>query len=68
MPHLDHTPQRLLDVCPLPARPIPQQSRRGWGTILGFTMSFLFILGLTLAGLGLPSPLDPVLIQTSNHR
>jgi hypothetical protein len=65
--HFNH-PHRLLDVAPLPSQsPRNQHARRGWGTILGFAVTFAFILGLTLSGVGLPSPVTP-LIQTLDQR
>jgi hypothetical protein len=42
-------------------------TRRGWGAILGFTMSFL-LMGLALVDLRPPAPLNPVLTKTSNQR
>jgi hypothetical protein len=70
MSHQDHSnhPHRLLDVAPLPSRSQhPHRARRGWGTILSFAITFAFILGLTLSGLGLPTPVNP-LTQTSDQR
>jgi hypothetical protein len=58
MSHQDHFPQHLLDVAPLPARPLRNQPRRGWGTIFGFAISFLVILGVTVAGVGLPTEIS----------
>ena len=68
MSHHDHFPQHLLDVAPLPARPLHNQPRRGWGTILGFVISFLVILGVTMAGVGLPTPLNLPPAQPSDQR
>ena len=68
MIHQDHSyRERLVDLRPLPARPLHNQARRGWGTILGFAVTFAFILGVTLSGLGLPNPVAR-LIQTSDQR
>jgi hypothetical protein len=71
MSHQNHPnhPHRLLDVAPLPSRSSPHhhRARRGWGTILSFAVTFAFILGLTLSGLGLPTPVNP-LTQTSDQR
>jgi hypothetical protein len=68
--HQNHFKYRhqLLDVAPLPSRsPHRPHARRGWGTIISFAVTFAFILGLTLSGLGLPSPVAP-LTQTSDQR
>ena len=68
MSHQDHFPQQLLHVAPLSARPQGNQPRCGWGTILGFAISFLVILGVTMAGVGLPTPLNLPPAQPSNQR
>jgi hypothetical protein len=68
MSHQDHFPQHLLDVAPLPARPLRNQPRRGWGTIFGFAISFLVILVVTMAGVGLPTPIKLPPAQPSDQR
>jgi hypothetical protein len=43
-------------------------SRRGWGTILAFVVTFILILAATLAGLGeLPTPANAP-AETSGQR
>jgi hypothetical protein len=67
MSHLHYSshPYRLLDVSPLPTRsPYQDQPRRGWGTIIGFALSFGMILAVTLAGVGLPSPINAPPVQS----
>jgi hypothetical protein len=65
--HFNH-PHRLLDVAPLPSQsPHNQHAHRGWGTIFSFAVIFASILGLTLSGVGLPSPVTP-LTQTLDQR
>jgi hypothetical protein len=67
MSHLHYSsyPQRLLDVSPLPSRtPYQDHPRRDWGTIIGFAFSFGMILAVTLAGVGLPSPINAPPIQS----
>jgi hypothetical protein len=55
---------RLLDVAPSPSRaPYQDHPRHGWGTIIGFALSFGVILAVTLAGVGLPSPINAPLVQ-----
>jgi hypothetical protein len=71
MSHQDHFnhPHRLLDIAPLPSlSPHHHRARRSWGTILSFAVTFAFILGLTLSGLGLPIPVNPPPTQTSDQR
>jgi hypothetical protein len=66
--HFNHR-HRLLDVAPLPSRsPHHHRARRGWGMILSFAVTFAFILGLTLSGLGLPTPLNTSPTQTTDQR
>jgi hypothetical protein len=70
MSHQEHSihPHRLLDVAPLPSRSQHHhRARRGSGTILSFAVTFAFVLGVTLSGLGLPTPVNP-LTQTSDQR
>jgi hypothetical protein len=67
MPHLDHTPQGPLNVSPAGATDTPIiTSWLGCNTRLHHELSMH--VGSNLVGLGLPSPLNPVLIQTSNCR
>jgi hypothetical protein len=60
---------RLLDVAPQPSQaPYHDRPLRGWGTIIGFALSFGVILAVTLAGLGLPSPINAPPVQAIVQR
>ena len=59
----------LLDVTTLPTgSPYHDRPLRGWGTIIGFALSFGVILAVTLAGLGLPSPINAPPVQAIVQR
>jgi hypothetical protein len=70
MTHQDNTFRvRLLDVTSLPSRSAyHEHARRGWGTIIGFALSFGMILAVTLAGVGLPSPINAPPVQAIVQR
>jgi hypothetical protein len=60
---------RLLDVTSLSSRSYyPEHVRRGWGTVIGFALSFGMILAVTLAGVGLPSPIHAPPVQALVQR
>jgi hypothetical protein len=71
MTHQDNAYRvRLLDVTSLPSHLAyhNEQARRGWGTIIGFALSFGMILAVTLAGVGLPSPINAPPVQAIVQR
>ena len=70
MPHQDSAYRvRLLDVTSLPSHSTyHEHARRGWGTIIGFALSFGMILAVTLAGVGLPSPINAPPVQAIVQR
>jgi hypothetical protein len=71
MTHQDNTYYRvrLRDVTSLPSHSAyHEQARRGWGTIIGFALSFGMILAVTLAGVGLPSPINAPPVQAIVQR
>jgi hypothetical protein len=60
---------RLLNVTTPPSESsYHDRPLRGWGTIIGFALSFGVILAVTLAGLGLPSPINAPPVQAIVQR
>jgi hypothetical protein len=67
-------PHALLDVELVPSRSPHQHharhqnhARPGWGTIIGFALSFTVILSVTLGGLGMPSPTNLPTQTSARH-